>query len=126
MTLIPASKARRTETPNAVMTTLASPTLGAAGRSLWRVQMGPAQAGPEHVFDVGQIWTATAGRATVELDGERIELAEGDTVVISPNVTRRIVAGDRDPGFSAIVTAAAGARASLPDGTDSGVPAWIA
>ena len=39
MTLIPASKARRTETPNAVMTTLASPTLGAAGRSLWRVDM---------------------------------------------------------------------------------------
>jgi quercetin dioxygenase-like cupin family protein len=126
MTLIPASKARRTETPNAVMTTLASPTLGAAGRSLWRVDMRAAQAGPEHVFDVEQIWTAMSGRATVEVDGERIELAEGDTIVISPNATRRVVADDHGAGFSAIVTAAAGARASLPDGTDRGVPAWIA
>jgi hypothetical protein len=57
------------------MTTLASPTLGSAGRSLWRVQMRAGQAGP---------------------------------------------------GLSAIVTADAGARASLADGTDRGVPPWIA
>ena len=41
--LLPAAM-RRTETPNAVMTTLASPTQGPTGRiSLWKIAMRPGQ-----------------------------------------------------------------------------------
>jgi len=124
MSVIPHARARRTETPNAVMTTLASPTLGGAQRSLWRVDMAPGQSGPPHRFDVEQIWTTIAGAGTVELDGTPHALAPGDTIVIAAGVPRRVLA-DAQAGFAAIVTAAAEARAAMADGTDRGTPAWI-
>ena len=40
ITTVRAGENRRTETPNATMTTLASPTLGStAGLSMWQVEM---------------------------------------------------------------------------------------
>jgi quercetin dioxygenase-like cupin family protein len=105
------------------MTTLASPTQGGAGHALWRVDMGPGASGPAHTFDVEQIWTVIDGSATVELDGAAVPLAAGDTVVLPAAAERRVAT---EHGCAAIVTAAAGARARLADGTDRGVPAWIA
>ena len=125
MTVIRDADTRRTETPNAVMTTLASPTLGGARQSLWRVDIRPGAQGPLHVFDVEQVWTVVAGGATVELGDEAFTLAEGDTVVLPAAVTRRVTA-DHEAGFCAIVTAPGAARAALADGTDKGVPPWIA
>lgn len=123
MPVIRRADARRTETPNAVMTTLASPNQGGAERSLWRVDMRPGQAGPTHTFDVEQVWTVLEGGATVELDGAPFTLALGDTVVMPAGAPRR-VQSDASAGLAAIVTAPAGARARLTDGTDKGVPPW--
>jgi quercetin dioxygenase-like cupin family protein len=106
------------------MTTLASPTLGGADRPIWRVDMQPGRSGPEHRFDVEQVWTVLTGGATIELDGQPIVLGVGDTVIMPPAVSRRVIA-DAEHGLAAIVTAPAGARASMTDGTDRGVPAWI-
>lgn len=125
MQIIRTTEARRTETPNAVMTTLASPTLGGAGQALWRVEMRSGQAGPPHSFDVEQVWTVLAGGATIDVDGRALEATTGDTVVIPADVPRRVTAA-ADAGLAAIVTAPAGARAALVDGTDRGVPPWIA
>ena len=124
MSVILAAEARRTETPNAAMTTLASPTQGGAGHAVWRVDMQPGQAGPPHAFDVEQVWTVLAGGATLAVADAEHALAPGDTAVIPAAVARRVVAGDA--GFTAIVSAAAGARATLTDGTDKGVPPWVA
>jgi quercetin dioxygenase-like cupin family protein len=124
MPLIRQTDARRTETPNAVMTTLASPTIGGAGHAVWRVDMRRGQAGPAHAFDVEQVWTVVRGGATVVLAGEALAVTAGDTVVM-PAVTERRILADPQDGFAAIVSAPAGARATLPDGTDKGVPAWI-
>jgi quercetin dioxygenase-like cupin family protein len=123
MPVIHRADARRTATPNAVMTTLASPSQGGAARSVWRVDMEPGAGGPAHTFDAEQIWTLIAGSATLELAGERLALGAGDTVVLPAAAPRRIATDD---GCAAIVTAPAGARAQLADGTDRGVPAWIA
>ncbi|GAA2106968.1 cupin domain-containing protein [Actinomadura alba] len=125
MPVIRTAEGRSTETPNAVMTTLASPTLGGTGQSLWRVDMRPGAQGPLHVFDTEQIWSVVGGAATVELDGETFGVGPGDTVVMPPAVQRQITA-DPLAGFAAVVTAAGNARAGLPDGTDRGVPPWIA
>jgi quercetin dioxygenase-like cupin family protein len=125
MPLIPSSAARRTETPNAVMTTLASPTQGDAGHSLWRVEMRAGQQGPLHAFDVEQVWTAVAGAAAVEVDGQELAVAPGDTLVLPAGALRRISA-DADAGFAAIVAGASTGRALMEDGTDRGVPDWIA
>ena len=123
MPYISQAETRRTETPNAVMTTLASPTLGGAGQAVWRVDMRAGAAGPPHAFDTEQIWTLLDGGATIELGGETIAMATGDTVVLPADVPRRVVA-DPAKGFAAIVTAPAGGCASTPDGARV-VPAWI-
>jgi quercetin dioxygenase-like cupin family protein len=125
MRVIRHADSRRTQTPNAVMTTLASPTQGGARQALWRVDMHPGQAGPPHVFDTEQVWTVLDGGATIELDGQTLAIEPGDTIVMPPGMPRRVTA-DPQAGLAAIVTAPAGARARTPDGTDHGVPPWIA
>ncbi|RVX45689.1 quercetin dioxygenase-like cupin family protein [Nonomuraea polychroma] len=124
MTVIRAADARRSETPGGVMTTFASPTQGGAERALWRVDARPGAEGPVHDFDVEQVWTWIAGAATVELGGETYSVAAGDTVVMPARTVRRVLADPAD-GYTAVVTASAGARAMSPDGADFGVPPWI-
>jgi quercetin dioxygenase-like cupin family protein len=124
MTVIRAADARRSETPSGVMTTFASPTQGGASRSLWRVEARPGAAGPVHDFDAEQVWSWIAGAATVELGGETHTVTAGDTVVMPARTVRRVLA-DPDVGYTAVVTAPAGARAMSADGADLGVPPWI-
>jgi quercetin dioxygenase-like cupin family protein len=124
MPVIRHADARKSETPGGVMTTLASPTQGGASRALWHVEVKADVSGPLHDFDSEQVWTWLSGTATVELAGEELTVAAGDTVVMPPHTARRVVAGGS--GYTAIVTAQAGARASTTDGGDHGVPAWIA
>jgi hypothetical protein len=115
---------RRIETPNGVMTTLASPTQGQAGQAVWRVDAKPGMVGPVHAFDVELVWTWLDGAAVVELGGERFEVAAGDTMVLR--------------GFAAIVVAPPGGEVynpggvSEPDacdlapkGTERTVPPWV-
>ena len=124
MPYISQAETRKTETPNAVMTTLASPTQGGAGQAVWRVDMRAGAAGPPHAFDTEQVWTVLEGGATIELGGETLTVAPGDTVVLPADVPRRVLA-DSGTGLAAIVAAPAGGSASTPDGTRV-VPAWIA
>jgi len=133
MTVIRAAECRRTETPNAIMTTLASPGQGSAGLPIWRVDMAPERSGPLHGIDAEQVWTVLEGSATVVLGTGTIEAGVGDTLVLPPDVPRRITAGVH--GMSAIVVAPAGMRAYPLDGTipavtcavpdgDKLIPAW--
>ncbi|MFI5541688.1 cupin domain-containing protein [Nocardia sp. NPDC051900] len=123
MTVIRHSDTRRTETPGGVMTTLASPTQGGSGLALWRVEVPADTAGPLHFIDAEQIWTVLAGRLHVTLDDTELTATEGDTVILPPNTLRQVHTGD---GFTAIVTAPAGARAGTPDSDGTIVPPWIA
>lgn len=124
MPILRARDARRHETPNAVMSTLASPSLGSAELSLWRVVMTAGQRGPEHTFDVEQVWTVLTGAADVELNGEIHGVEPGDTLILPAHAVRQIAAGGG--GFEALVAARGSARAALADGTDKGTPPWIA
>jgi quercetin dioxygenase-like cupin family protein len=136
MPVIRSAETRRTETPNAVMTTLASPTQGGAGQAVWRVDMRPGQSGPLHAIDTEQVWTVLDGGATVELDGEVLTVAPGDTLILPADAPRRVSADPR-AGFAAIAVAPAGTRAYTLDGTkvppgcavpdgDKLAPAWVA
>ncbi len=123
MSVIRRADSRRTRTPNAVMTTFASPTQGGSGIALWRVDMAPGAAGPLHAFDAEQVWTVLDGGATVTLDGEELTVAAGDSVVLPAGALRR-VAADPHAGVAAVVAAVAGARAAVP-GDEPVLPAWI-
>ena len=136
MPVIRRAETRRTETPNAVMTTLASPAQGGAGQAVWRVDMRPGQAGPLHAIDTEQVWTVLEGGAAVELDGQVLTVGPGDTLILPADAPRRVSA-DPAAGFAAIAVAPAGTRAYTLDGTrvapgcavpdgDKLVPAWVA
>ena len=115
---------RTTVTPNATMTTLASPTLGAtSGRSVWLVDMTAGATGPLHTFDTEQIWTLLDGNAAIEIAGVNHPLDAGDTVVIPAATERQVRA---DTACRMLVTGDATAAASVPGESESrGTPAWI-
>lgn len=124
MPVVRHADARRTTTPNATMTTFATPSLGGSQAALWQVEMVPGASGPLHWFDVEQVWTVLDGAARVELDGEALAVGPGDTLVMPAAVPRRVHA-DPEAGFTAIVTAPGGALATAP-GAEPVLPPWIA
>lgn len=118
--------ARVTETPNAAMTTLASPTQGATTTlSLWRARMRAGQCGPRHRFDVEQAWHLLEGTASIAVDHETIDLAAGDTAVIPAGTPRQV---STETGAVFVVCGLADGQATPlgPDGPEEPVsPAWI-
>ena len=122
--LVKRTDARTTSTPNATMTTLASPTLGAtSGRSLWLVEMTADATGPMHVFDTEQIWTVIDGRVTIEIDDVARPLDAGHTLVIPAEARRQVHA---TTACRMLVTGDANATASVPGESEPrGTPAWI-
>ncbi|SDT77421.1 Cupin domain-containing protein [Streptomyces sp. TLI_053] len=122
MSVIRSTDARRTETPNAVMTTYASPTQGGTGLALWRVEMQAARSGPRHAMDTEQVWTFLTGTAVVDLDGEELALAAGDTLVLPADLPRQLRSDD---GFTAVVASPAPSTAANLDTGDRVAPPWI-
>jgi quercetin dioxygenase-like cupin family protein len=136
MTVIRSADSRRIKTPNAVVTTLASPAQGGTGVVVWRMDFVPGATGPEHAYDTEQVWTVLGGRAVVEVDGEPCPVGPGDTLVMPAGVLRRVLADPRD-GVSALLVTPAGTRVLTPAGPaginpdvavadgDRLVPAWV-
>jgi quercetin dioxygenase-like cupin family protein len=116
MTLVRNADSRRTETPNGVMTTFATPAQGGTeGLAVWRVDMVAGKTGPLHAFDTEQVWTFLDGTVTIDLDGRKLEAGPGDTVVLPADVARQMTASP-DKGFTAVVAAHAGCLVYDPDG----------
>ncbi len=115
---------RRTETPNAVMTTVASPTQGATDQlSVWRVEMRPGQRGPRHVVDSEQIWHVLAGEADVAVGDRTIRLQAGDAFVLPAMAERQISAVT---ALQVVACGLGGAVVSVPgEEAPRGTPAWI-
>ncbi|WP_432944530.1 cupin domain-containing protein [Kribbella sp. CA-253562] len=114
---------RRTETPNAVMTTYASPTQGSRKLSVWRVEMKADAQGPVHVMDSEQVWTGLSGQATIAVGAEQVKLTAGEAVVVPGGVERQVTASGE---FTAMVAGYGHAKVSVRgEDTDRGTPPWI-
>jgi quercetin dioxygenase-like cupin family protein len=122
--LVRAAQARRTETPNALMTTLASPSQGpTAGLSMWLVEMRAGQQGPAHVFDTEQILHLTEGEAGVTVDARQFVLGPGDTVVLPAGAERQVSAR---ADTQLVVCGRGDAIARVPgEAAPRGTPPWI-
>lgn len=122
--VVRAGDARHTETPNARMTTLASPSLGATGElSMWLVDMGVGQQGPLHVFDVEQIWHVLSGEVEILVDGQPRLLAAADTLVIPAGVERQVRARSE---VRLVVCGRGNGVAAVPgEAAPRGVPPWV-
>jgi quercetin dioxygenase-like cupin family protein len=115
---------RRTETPNAVMTTLASPTQGQTDQlSLWRVEMRAGQRGPRHVFDSEQVWHVLAGELDVTIGDQTARLSAGDAAVLPAKTERQVSAVTA----TQIIVCGRGSAAVFVPGEDAprGTPPWI-
>jgi quercetin dioxygenase-like cupin family protein len=123
--VIRAGDRRRSETPNATMTTLASPTLGAtADLSMWQVEMTAGAQGPRHVFDSEQVWTVLEGQLAATVAGEQSELRAGDTVVLPADAERQLSA---TTDVRALVCGHGDATPRVPgEHAPRGTPPWIA
>lgn len=89
--LVRAGQARRTETPNAVMTTLASPSQGPTAQlSMWLVEMRAGQQGPLHVFDAEQIWHLLEGQTEMTAGRQQVMLNSGDVIVLPAGIERQV------------------------------------
>ncbi|HVT66564.1 MAG TPA: cupin domain-containing protein [Trebonia sp.] len=115
---------RRTETPNAVMTTLASPTQGSSGDlSMWKIAMEAGQQGPRHVFDREQVWHVLAGEVDFTVGGDTVRLSAGDAVVLPGAVERQVSAAT---AAEIIACGPSTSRAAAAGETQSrGTPPWI-
>ena len=124
ITPVRSAQARRTETPNAVMTTFASPTQGASqGLSLWQVDMRAGQRGPEHVFDSEQVWHVQQGEVQFIVDGQALTLAAGDSLVLAAGATRQVSAAT---AARILVCGHGDASVTVPGEAESrGTPPWI-
>lgn len=120
-----ATQARRTQTPNALMTTLASPSQGpTAGLSMWLVEMRADQQGPAHVFDTEQIWHLIEGEAEVTVDARQLVLRPGDTVVLPAGAERQVSAR---ADAQLVVCGRGNAVVRVPgEAAPRGTPPWIA
>ena len=122
--LVRAAQARRTQTPNALMTTLASPSQGpTAGLSMWLVEMRAGQQGPAHVFDTEQIWHLIEGEAEVTVNARNLVLGPGDTVVLPASAERQVSAR---ADVQLVVCGRGDAIVRVPGETaPRGTPPWV-
>jgi quercetin dioxygenase-like cupin family protein len=123
MTITRGVDAPRVETPNAVMTTLASPAKQGSDLAVWTVSMRPGQVGPTHAVDADQVYVVTGGRLRLTIEERPHVLETGDAVHLAAG-TWREVAVDGQAVATALVAMPAGGRVTLPDGTERGVAPW--
>ena len=117
-----AAHAPRHETPNAVMRTLAAPSLGTSELAVWEVAMRAGQRGPEHGVDREQVWTVLEGELRVHAGGEALVVRAGDTLRLPPDAPRQIAA---ITDARAIVASPAGPRVTTATGGSRPLP-WAA
>ena len=119
-----ATEQRVVTTPNASMTTLASPTQGPSDDlAMWWVEMNAGQRGPLHTFDSEQLWATQSGTVVVDLDGERLRLGPGDAIALPADTERQITA---ETDVTAIVCGHGRATVSVSgEHASRGTPPWI-
>ncbi|UQX01607.1 cupin domain-containing protein [Streptomyces sp. RerS4] len=100
-----------TVSPNATMTGLAAPSRGSSELSTWHVDMAAGATGPEHRVNREQVWLLTAGSLEVTCDGRTEKVTTGQTLVLPPDVVRRIHAPEH---FEAYVVMRADGVVSVP------------
>ncbi|MCE7011412.1 cupin domain-containing protein [Kibdelosporangium philippinense] len=117
--MIHVENARTTESPNAVLNSLATPSLGSAELTVWRVSMRPGAEGPVHVIDREQVWTTLAGSVEITADGSTKLVQSGQSAILPAGEVRqvRVVDGPVD----ALVCMSVGGCATAP-GSDERHP----
>jgi quercetin dioxygenase-like cupin family protein len=119
MPLVRSASAALHTTPNAVMRTLAAPSVGSTELAVWEVTMTAGQAGPPHRVDHEQVWVLVEGALSVHVGAEILQVSAGDAAILRADDERRVVA---DGNVRALVSSVAAPRVHTPDGGDRPLP----
>jgi quercetin dioxygenase-like cupin family protein len=122
MLVITESDEHTTTTPNGAMTALATPSLGTAELSTWRVRMPAGARGPVHSVDREQLWLPVDGTFEITIDGAAHTAVAGQVAIIPAGVVRQI--RPVDGPAEAVVCMAAGGVASVPGETATRPLPW--
>ena len=122
MPVITAEQHLHHQIPGARFDTLASPTLGSAETSVWRLRLEPHTPGLPHRLTREEIFVVLAGSATATLDGHAERLVAGSSLVLPAGVEFAL-ATDAD-ACEAIVCLPVGGHA-VTDG-EPFTPPWAA
>ncbi|MDT0320132.1 cupin domain-containing protein [Streptomyces millisiae] len=104
-------------TPNAEMTSLATPRRGSRELSAWRVRMAPGARGPWHSVDREQVWLPLTGTLAVTSgDGtaEPWHVGPGQAAVLPAGEPRQVSTAGGE-AVEALVCMTAGGRATVTE-----------
>jgi quercetin dioxygenase-like cupin family protein len=110
--------------PGIRFTTLSSPSRGARDNAVWEVTVEPGVAGSPHRLTREETFVALEGSASVELDGQRHELAAGSVLVVGAGQMLALSNTASQP-FRALAVFPVGGQAVIGD-KPAFTPPWAA
>jgi quercetin dioxygenase-like cupin family protein len=105
------------------ITSLAAPARGSDESALFRIDLPAGGALPPHHHDHFDVFTVTAGSATIHIGEEANEVVAGDAVVVPPETVHWLEAGA--DGASLVVTMLAHTKLIREDDGSVVVPPWV-
>jgi quercetin dioxygenase-like cupin family protein len=111
-------------TPNAVMTSLATPSRGSTEVSAWTVRMAPGTGGPRHAMDREQIWLPLSGTITVTAGETEHQVAPGQAAILPAGEVRQIRTSGDGPAEVLVCMAGGAGLATLPETGESRRVPW--
>jgi quercetin dioxygenase-like cupin family protein len=105
------------------VTGLTAPSRGASEICTWRLEIEPNVKGEAHWLDHEEIFIMLDGSVTFSVAGEDIELHAGDALSVPARSLIQFVHGEKTTAHL-IVCLPVGARGTMADGREVGVPQW--
>jgi len=105
------------------ITSLAAPARGSDESALFRIDLPAGGSLPAHHHDHFDVFTVTAGSATMHIGEQESDVVTGDAVVVPPETVHRLTAGS--DGATIVVTMLAHTKLFREDDGSVVVPPWV-
>ena len=105
------------------ITSLAAPARGSDESALFRIDLPAGGSLPAHHHDHFDVFTVTAGSATMHIGDQESDVVTGDAVVVPPETVHWLTAGS--DGATIVVTMLAHTKLFREDDGSVGVPPWV-
>jgi quercetin dioxygenase-like cupin family protein len=105
------------------ITSLAAPARGSDESALFRIDLPAGGSLPAHHHDHFDVFTVTAGSATMHIGDQESDVVTGDAVVVPPGTVHWLTAGS--DGATIVVTMLAHTKLFREDDGSVVVPPWV-
>ena len=113
---------RTSSTPNAELSSFATPSLGSTELSSWKISMKPGAEGPVHAIDREQIWLPLTGSLAFTVDNATTVVTAGQAAILPAYEVRQVRVVDGP--VEAMVCMPVGGYATVPGSTDRHPLPW--